>query len=283
MEFTAKCSEIENEKKKARVIQWDEVTIAEHDKERGSRQKIDEAPTPYRYMSESDQSDGSDGEYLSHRRRSSESSSGSFIFPNTGKSSGGIQDSWEAFTAKLHYEKHLQDMASGDSLRGNDEEEEEEEEEYYNNDELALKEKVASNGAIRPAMKKAFASPLSTPKRFAPSSGSLMHGNNTKSGHKRVHITPTSSSSNSTTPCVSCPTEAVPLPDSPESAVSLSPAEQPVEEVEDASEKEAVHHRDFLVKRAGHYNEFKVLQALRKKLQEEGDDEDDDCQDEMQS
>lgn len=244
------------------------------------RQKIDEAPTPYRYMSESDQSDGSDGEYLSRRRRSSDSSSGSFIFPNTGKSCGGIQDSWEAFTAKLHYEKHLQDMANGDPLRGNDEEEEEE---YYNNDELASKEKVASNGAIRPAMKKAFASPLSTPKRFAPSSGSLMHGNNSKSGHKRVHITPTSSSSNSATPCVGYPTDAAPLPDSPESTVSLSPAEQPVEEAEDVSEKEAVHHQDFLVKRAGHYNEFKVLQALRKKLQEQGDDEDDDYQDEMQS
>eukprot|EP01032_Pedospumella_encystans_P000441 gene441-508_t len=50
---------------KKQKIQWDEETIAEHDKERGSRQKIDEAPTPFRYQSESDQSEcESDGERL---------------------------------------------------------------------------------------------------------------------------------------------------------------------------------------------------------------------------
>lgn len=31
-------------------IRWDEATIAEHDKERGTRMKIDEPPTPYRYV-----------------------------------------------------------------------------------------------------------------------------------------------------------------------------------------------------------------------------------------
>jgi len=30
-----------------RHVQWDEMTIAEHDKERGTRMKIDEPPTPY--------------------------------------------------------------------------------------------------------------------------------------------------------------------------------------------------------------------------------------------
>ena len=30
-----------------RNVQWDEETIAEHDKERGTRQKIDEPPTPF--------------------------------------------------------------------------------------------------------------------------------------------------------------------------------------------------------------------------------------------
>ena len=34
-------------------IKWDEETIAEHDKERGTRQKIDEPPTPYAYGTES--------------------------------------------------------------------------------------------------------------------------------------------------------------------------------------------------------------------------------------
>lgn len=42
---------------KNRIIKWDEDVIAEHDKERGTRQKIDEPATPYRYQSESDQSE----------------------------------------------------------------------------------------------------------------------------------------------------------------------------------------------------------------------------------
>lgn len=41
-------------KKKTRVIKWDEETIAEHNKERGTRQKIDEPPTPYQYQSASE-------------------------------------------------------------------------------------------------------------------------------------------------------------------------------------------------------------------------------------
>lgn len=41
-------------KRRSRVIKWDEETIAEHDKERGTRQRIDEPPTPYRYHSESE-------------------------------------------------------------------------------------------------------------------------------------------------------------------------------------------------------------------------------------
>lgn len=80
--------ELSKKRNSSARIQWDEKTIAEHDKERGSRyqnqtsfevlliwkrpafirQKIDEAPTPYRYMSsESDQSEcesGSDAESL---------------------------------------------------------------------------------------------------------------------------------------------------------------------------------------------------------------------------
>ena len=37
--------------KQGRSLQWDEETIAEHDKLRGTRQKIDEPPTPYAYGS----------------------------------------------------------------------------------------------------------------------------------------------------------------------------------------------------------------------------------------
>jgi protein phosphatase inhibitor 2 len=32
-----------------RKITWDEVTIAEHDLDRGTRQKIEEPETPYHY------------------------------------------------------------------------------------------------------------------------------------------------------------------------------------------------------------------------------------------
>lgn len=42
-------------------ITWDEPTIAEHDKLRGTRQKIDEPSTPYHYGS-GESSAGSDGE-----------------------------------------------------------------------------------------------------------------------------------------------------------------------------------------------------------------------------
>ncbi len=38
----------DGERKPKRGIQWDEPTIAEHDKERGSRKKIAEPKTPYR-------------------------------------------------------------------------------------------------------------------------------------------------------------------------------------------------------------------------------------------
>mmetsp|Transcript_4854 Transcript_4854/g.9077 ORF Transcript_4854/g.9077 Transcript_4854/m.9077 type:complete len:97 (-) Transcript_4854:750-1040(-) len=38
-----------------RGIKWDEATIAEHDTERGTRQKITEAKTPYNYYEGSDE------------------------------------------------------------------------------------------------------------------------------------------------------------------------------------------------------------------------------------
>eukprot|EP00403_Amphidinium_massartii_P042543 CAMPEP_0178443892 /NCGR_PEP_ID=MMETSP0689_2-20121128/39166_1 /TAXON_ID=160604 /ORGANISM="Amphidinium massartii, Strain CS-259" /LENGTH=183 /DNA_ID=CAMNT_0020067987 /DNA_START=30 /DNA_END=578 /DNA_ORIENTATION=- len=48
------------QKSSGRHIQWDEDNLAEHDKDRGTRQKIDEPPTPYVWspaaMSEDDES-----------------------------------------------------------------------------------------------------------------------------------------------------------------------------------------------------------------------------------
>ena len=44
-------------------IKWDEEVIAEHDKERGSRQKIDEPPTPFAYESDGDSVESDIGQY----------------------------------------------------------------------------------------------------------------------------------------------------------------------------------------------------------------------------
>ena len=41
---------MENERR----IQWDEETIKEHDKERGTRMKIDEPKTPFHYLDEAE-------------------------------------------------------------------------------------------------------------------------------------------------------------------------------------------------------------------------------------
>ena len=41
---------INRKTKQSRTLKWDEETIAEHDKLRGTRQKIDEPPTPYAYQ-----------------------------------------------------------------------------------------------------------------------------------------------------------------------------------------------------------------------------------------
>lgn len=95
------------------------------------RQKIDEAPTPFRYGSESDQSEAesgsSDGEHLTRRRKVS---AGSFdqanpdpdTVTNTANNSQAASHlahkyaqhsvlyQWEAVHAKLTYEKHLQEQ-----------------------------------------------------------------------------------------------------------------------------------------------------------------------------
>lgn len=83
------------------------------------RQKIDEAPTPFRYHSESDQSEcESDGERLARRDledAADAAASNSPRDPQTNKKKSlptnphSVGDSWEAINAKLQYEKHLQD------------------------------------------------------------------------------------------------------------------------------------------------------------------------------
>ena len=164
-----------NSRKRETRIQWDEETIAEHDKERGTRyghlsvndtlllrtlsnspqlhavsispqpvyvmccfhldfticrQKIDEAPTPYRYDSRSaDESEkGSNTgspehgkDEMGYYRHTAHDSDHHPSFSNTLKngipgiqnppptdSGSSISDNWESINARLEYERHLQ-------------------------------------------------------------------------------------------------------------------------------------------------------------------------------
>lgn len=74
--------------KRERVIQWDEETIAEHDKERGTRQKIDEPSTPFRH-SDGGSAYDSDSEQEATQKND-------------------VMQSWEKLNAQLCYHQHLQ-------------------------------------------------------------------------------------------------------------------------------------------------------------------------------
>lgn len=306
-----------DEKKKRPKIQWDEVTIAEHDKERGTRQKIDEAPTPYRYMSESEQSENeysSDGEHLARC-----------------KAGNSVMDSWEALHAKLQYEKHLQDLdqanrdqqmtydysSSHDTNTGD-------EMSVGANDPKTTEfgEVVSSNPVtpIRPAIKKPHNSSsgnlagMSSPKPKRPEKAR-------KSVHIKATIDPTTSSNPSTINNPSTTTPVSNLPAFTNSSnywghantlsMSTSPSTTPNvhgmvtptnnnrrsfsgmnnhsigdddEDEEDDGSGNKQSREQFKRKRAGHYNEFKVLQAMRAKLRaEEGDDDEDEENDEDSS
>jgi hypothetical protein len=104
--------------KTTRGIVWDEETIREHDKERGTRQRIDEPPTPYRYQSGgsvcSDSGESGDGEH-SEGERSMTSTTPPSRSSVVGGSSGDNRATidWSTLHAKLHYERQLQLEAAG--------------------------------------------------------------------------------------------------------------------------------------------------------------------------
>ena len=96
-------------------ITWDEEVIAEHDKERGTRQKIDEPNTPFHYVPADD--DENDANGTDQPRRSS------FTSPPTsaevGKGGAGaaadatlsVFDNWERVHAKLAlHQAHQQEQ-----------------------------------------------------------------------------------------------------------------------------------------------------------------------------
>ena len=79
-----------NSKKSTERLKWDEEAIAEHDKERGTRQKIDEPPTPYEYGS--DEEDDSDAQ-------------GVVSDIGDGMINSGALENWELVRAKLLHQK----------------------------------------------------------------------------------------------------------------------------------------------------------------------------------
>lgn len=196
--------------------------------------------------------------------------------------SGCVQDAWSTFTAKLHYEKHLQDLqdmdqdtpsssASAGHEHGHDQH-------VTDFGEIAA---LRNGHPIRPAMK--HEAMVTSPTKH-------------KHKHKSVHIKGTEGPFGSTAvgpqapgPDIfagisssSCP------PDSAEQALpqALGPAAGGPAAAGGAAAAAAAggeapgtptepEHKDFLDKRAGHYNEFKVLQAMRAKLMEEEDEDED--------
>ena len=86
-------------------VKWDEVTIAEHDKERGTRQKIEEPPTPYHYGSDDEGDLESEVKsVVTNKIEQSESSSRDVVLDNL-----------EMLRAKLQYEQARQQQAEEES------------------------------------------------------------------------------------------------------------------------------------------------------------------------
>jgi hypothetical protein len=83
-------------------IRWDEETIAEHDKERGTRQKIDEPNTPFAHHPAAAEEETSDGMLGDHEQIREPERRLSFDekVPNAGQSMS-IFDNWEGI--KNHF------------------------------------------------------------------------------------------------------------------------------------------------------------------------------------
>jgi hypothetical protein len=113
--------DVQNEKRKQ--IKWDEETIAEHDKERGTRQKIDEAPTPFHAVV--GLSDLTTAQNDSLHEHAFDAAVGSLDSPAArGRSSSftcesaqgsGVAQNWEALQARLIYEQSLGNTVNNES------------------------------------------------------------------------------------------------------------------------------------------------------------------------
>ena len=104
--------------KRVTSIQWDEETIAEHDKERGTRQKIDEPPTPYNYDQGQDPEDPT--EFVNTDIDISSSSGVVSVASPVEKKASEVDltSVWGSLHAKLSYYEHAQQTCDATEGRG---------------------------------------------------------------------------------------------------------------------------------------------------------------------
>ena len=97
-----------------RSLTWDEAAIEEHNKERGTRQKILEPPTPYAYSSDHDEEEHEEEEDSENLREAEYAAL-------KGPQPVEIKDSMAELSAKLEYHKHLADEDPESISRSKDE------------------------------------------------------------------------------------------------------------------------------------------------------------------
>mmetsp|Transcript_40169 Transcript_40169/g.40971 ORF Transcript_40169/g.40971 Transcript_40169/m.40971 type:complete len:191 (-) Transcript_40169:40-612(-) len=123
--------EVKSPQKKPTKIKWDEEVISEHNKLRGTRQKIDEPPTPFRYHCDSDQEHDQDHEHEKMEMDIGNTSDESNNYQNYGNINDKnnvsannparltsselnaqvgheVKDNWEAINAKLNFHETQQ-------------------------------------------------------------------------------------------------------------------------------------------------------------------------------
>jgi hypothetical protein len=255
-------------KRRSRVIKWDEETIAEHDKERGTRQRIDEPPTPYRYYSESetDQSEAEseysiDNDMIDkitltdsqvHEHSHTSSSSSTHSHPSSSSSTAAASATTATAFIPSHVSKDLRKHRNSPSMK---------------------KKKTISFSPVDTTT-------TTTPKQSQPaavmSDWSELHAKL----HYHQYLQGQSDDKVYDDASMAEP-EAEALEEEgngsrrsssePAGALRFNPAATSME----AEEAKAT---DFALRRAAHYNEYKVIQALRSRhsSQDENEDEDGD-------
>lgn len=197
-------------------------------------------------------------------------------FPTT--SAGGrygqniLSDVWETVNAKLHYEKHLIEMREGGSVFGED---------------------TASSVAVEEGYSD-FGEPKASPRVVGKQSTSNHHhhrfSNHSSSGEQLNEsfeasgspvgrsLSKRSSDVGKDRPhrtCFAVGTEGTTSNDHLFAGINGSISSGCGFEFSPERVETEAHRKQFLSQRAGHYNEYLVLKAMRAKLEEE-DDEDDD-------